>query len=159
MLWVTMSAPKFAGSEKVRVVPNATEQLMRTHLEFESKAFPPELFDSEDIDPTGFGRELAVWLTARFGELGYPAEEPILEDWGWCIPLSNEQFRLWLGCSAYGDGWLVFIGPSKPYVCRWFRKLDTQPAVARVADSLEQLLKTTGTISMRWWSDRESERK
>ena len=37
-------------------------------------------------------------------------------------------YRLWIGCGnyeEYPDGFLCFIEPSKPFVRKWFRKIDT----------------------------------
>lgn len=136
------------------------QQIMKTHLEFQSNAFPPEPGEEDETNPGIFGKALARWLSERFKENGYATTEPIAEDWGWYVPLANDPIKLWLGCSNYGDdSWLVFIEPSQPFIRQWLKKIDTKPVVARAADVLERLVRESGASSMRWWSDHDSGRK
>jgi hypothetical protein len=131
---------------------------MRTHIEFKSKLFPAEPGEDAQTNPGIFGKKLAEYLADWFSRNGFGVTGVIAEDWGWCVQLANDGFELFLGCGPYQEGedmWLVFIEPSKPYVRRWFKKIDTQPVVARVAEALEQSLTIDGVSSLRWWADSE----
>jgi hypothetical protein len=131
---------------------------MRTHLEFKSIRFEG---GPNSYNPEIHGARLAAFLDERFKSAGYSGGI-IEEDWGWMVNLSNDPFPLWLGCAGYEspDGWLVFIEPSKPFVRKWLRKIDAQPAVERVAVQLEKVLTEHGDATgLRWWSDEDSGRK
>ena len=131
---------------------------MRTHLEFRAPAFKG---GPNSINPEIDGSKLADFLDARFQELGYDGGVGE-EDWGWSVELRSAPFRTWLGCASYdddNDGWLVFIEPSKPFVRRWFRKLDARPIVDEVASHLERVLVDGGATDLRWWSDEDSGRR
>ena len=132
---------------------------MRTHLEFNADTFEYEL--GGDEDPMIVAKELAEFLAEKFQGRGYPADV-FAEDWGWMVSLGKQDFHLWLGCSSYGpySQWLVFIEPSQPFKRKLFRKIDTQPAVERVAGILETvLIENGGATGLRWWSDHDSGRK
>jgi hypothetical protein len=134
---------------------------VRTHLEFKSSLFVGDDNGANSYNPEIDGAKLADFLCEQFGALGYDTSV-IEEDWGWMISLAHDKFPLWLGSSSYGekDGWLVFIEPSKPFVRKWFSKVDTQPTVAKVASQLEQILVNKGdATSLNWWSDHDSGRK
>lgn len=71
---------------------------------FRSDMFAIEPGEDEETNPGIFGRKLAAWLRERFIEIGYPVEEVIAEDWGWCVMCSREPVLLWIGCGAEGNG-------------------------------------------------------
>jgi hypothetical protein len=50
-----------------------------------------------------YGRQLARWLREKFVSLGYPVEEVIAEDWGWCVMCQREPYKLWVGCVNLRD--------------------------------------------------------
>ena len=133
---------------------------MRTHLEFHAPMFEEPEGVGNTYNSDIQGAKLADFLAREFKMLGYPGVV-IEEDWGWMIDLAHNNIRTWLGCAAYGSSvdWLVFIEPSKPFVRRWFRKIDVQPAVARIADQLESIVVTKGSATgLKWWSDQDSGR-
>ena len=35
--------------------------------------------------------------------LGYPVEEVIAEDWGWCVMCTRDPALMWIGCGASED--------------------------------------------------------
>jgi hypothetical protein len=134
---------------------------MRTHLEFNASQFEEPEGVGNTYNPHIQGGKLADFLSAEFKELGYSGAI-IEEDWGWMIDLAKDEFPTWLGCASYASsvGWLVFIEPSKPFVRRWFKKIDTGPVVARIADQLEAIVTTKGgATDLNWWSDQDSGRK
>ena len=134
---------------------------MRTHLEFQSPAFDPEPGEDEATNPGIFGKRLAEFLAVEFAALGYAKPNVFAEDHGWWVELENPDFPLALICSSYVtlQNWVVQIEPSKPFVRKWFKRIDTTAEVAKVADQLETVLTTSGSASqLRWWDDRESGR-
>lgn len=65
--------------------------------------FPPYDGEEEQINPGLWGKRLAEFLRDNLGKEGFGTEEPIAEDWGWMVPVANEQFRLWIGCGHYQE--------------------------------------------------------
>jgi hypothetical protein len=132
---------------------------MRTHLEFRSSAFPAQPGEEGQINPGRWGKLLAEYLRGELTKRELPGGAPFTEDWGWCIPLDNKDFGLWVGCGnyeEYPDGFLCFIEPRKPYVRKLFSKISTVERVGQVAVALEAALKEhRGVHDMRWWSESE----
>jgi hypothetical protein len=134
---------------------------MRTHLEFHAAKFAEPEGVGNTYNPDIQGAKLAGFLSSEFKALGYSGAI-IEEDWGWMIDLANDEFPVWLGCASYAgpEDWLAFIEPSKPFVRRWFKKIDTRPTVAKVANLLEGVLTNKGgATGLNWWSDQDSGRK
>jgi hypothetical protein len=83
------------------------------------------------------------------------------EDWGWMVEIENQAFPLWIGCANY-DGteneFQCFIEPSKPFVRKWFSKIETGPIVEKLAEALEAVLLQSGKVSdLLWLSDDEAQ--
>lgn len=95
---------------------------MRTHVEFISDAFPgyEDEVSGETINPGVWGRRLAEFLAARLPEHGVAAGQPYAEDWGYEIPIANERFPMFVGCSNQlepgGNRFLCFVDPCKPEI-------------------------------------------
>ena len=68
-------------------------------------------------------------------------------------------YRLWIGCGnyeEYPDGFLCFTEPSKPFVRKWFRKIDTTDRLSAVSDALDAALRAhPGIHDLRCWSEDE----
>ena len=127
---------------------------MQAHVEFRSDRFPPVEGDDEEVNPGRYGKRLAEFIRRGLTERGIEAEEPRPEDWGWLVPVRNEQFRLWVGCGNYDeypDGFLCFIEPHERVIRKWFRKIDTTERVAAVRRALDDLLNTEGIREKKWW--------
>ncbi len=148
---------------------------MKTHLEFRSDAFPAQPGEEEEVNPGRWGRLLADYLSTELRARGFAGRGPFAEDWGWLIPLENEGFALWIGCGnierddeAFAvasdpdpvDQFLCFIEPSKPFVRKLFRKIDTTARVGELAAALEAALRAHPRVrQLRWWTDEELGRK
>ena|SRR6266496_2245036 len=134
---------------------------MKTHVEFRSDKFPPCEGEEKQINPGRWGKRLADFLVSGLKPHGFDVEEPFAEDWGWVVPITNERFRLWIGCGNYeeypeGDGFLCFIEPHKPVVRRWFRKIDTTERVIALQAAMQRLLSSEPSIrDIRWWTYEE----
>ena len=133
---------------------------MKTHVEFVSSEFPAEPGEDEQINPGRFGKNLAEYIAQHLPTYGFSVAAVGAEDWGWMAELTNSEFPLWVGCGNYEEfqnGFLCFIEPSKPFVRKLFRKVDTTATVTKLASALEALLVGSGKVSnLRWWSETEA---
>ena len=133
---------------------------LRTHVEFRSSAFPAEPGEEARINPGRWGVALARFLHVELAKRGMVASEAIAEDWGYCIPIENRDFKLRVGCGNYQefpDGFLCFINPSTPFVTKWFRRIDVRTKVTELADTLDEILISRLDIKdLRWWTPDES---
>lgn len=94
--------------------------------------FQSELFviDSTEDNETNlgiYGRQLAAWLRERFMQKGYPVEEVVAEDWGWCVICSRKPVLLWIGCGggSNGDEDMLPLAPNINWHC--FAEADSPP--------------------------------
>src|SRR5205807_2619964 len=90
---------------------------------------------------------------------GVPTEEPFAEDWGWVVPIANDDFGLWIGCGHYlenEDGYPCFIEPHTPFVRKFFRTINTPERVAALQQALDKILtEDVGIHSKQWWTHEE----
>ena len=128
---------------------------MRTHLVFRNAALTDP--DADDANPAG--AKLARLVADHLPVHGFPVKRVVQEDWGWAVVTDNPCFGLWIGCGADIDrpnGHLCFIEPSRPWIRRWFRRVDTTATIARLAAALETIAaEAAGTSELRWWSEDE----
>ena len=127
---------------------------MQTHVEFRSDRFPPVEGEDDAGNPGRHGKLLAQFVKRGLDERGLATDEPIAEDWGWCVPVKNEPFRLWVGCGnyeEYPDGFLCFIEPHKPVIWKSFKKIDTTERISAVRRALDDLLNAEGIRDKKWW--------
>lgn len=132
---------------------------MKTHVEFRSDKFPPYEGEEEEINPDLWGKRLGEYLKEKLLTEGIIIEELIPEDWGWCLSIKNEAFSMWIGCGHYQEypnGYLCFVEPSKPFIRKLLKKIDTTEQVGIVVKALDKILKSDGAISnIRWWDENE----
>jgi hypothetical protein len=128
---------------------------MKTQVEFRSERFPAYEGEQEQINPGLWGKRLAEYLQQKLRAEGTDVGEIYSEDWGWAIPIkNNERFATWIGCghqNGEDDEFLCFIEPSKPIVRKLFKKIDTTEAVRRLAAALDKILTSDPEIrDVRW---------
>jgi len=132
---------------------------MLTHVEFRSDEFPPYDYEDKQVNPNIFGKRLAEFLRDGLRIQGFDVDEPFSEDWGWVLDIANPGFRLSIGCAnypEYPDGFLCLIEPYKPFVRRWFRKIDTRESVGKLQQAMDKIL--AGNVRIRdkkWWTHQE----
>ena len=131
---------------------------MNNGVEFVSDAFPSYPGEDEEINPGIWGKRLAEYLVSALRERGIETKEIYAEDWGWEIPVVNEAFPIYIGCSNQlgpgGNHFLVIISPSKPTIrVGLFRKVETATDRSRVISALEQILVSNTEIKDVKWSD------
>ncbi len=134
---------------------------MRTQIQFQSTSFPPYESEAEQINPGVFGKRLADFLAENLPAQGFKVRCVGAEDWGWMVELENETFPLWIGCAndeAVENGFQCFIEPSKPFIRKWFKKIDTSSTVERLATAIESVLLGSGKVSqLRWLPENQTD--
>ena len=89
------------------------------------------------------GKRLAEYLAQKLAEKGIATEEMVAEDWGWYVPVRNEEFRLALCCGHQNgddDEFVCFTDPSTPIVKKFFKKIDATAQLTRLTEALQQIL-------------------
>ena len=129
---------------------------MLTYVEFRSDLFPADPDEDEAVNPGVYGRRLALFLAGELRGEGFICGQPFAEDWGWCIPIENDGFKLWIGCGSYSeypDGFLCFIEPHTPVIRKLFTKVDTRPRVEALQKAIDTVLSGRPLIrDKRWWT-------
>ena len=132
---------------------------MQTHVEFRSDRFPPYDGEEQQVNPGLWRKRLAEFLRDNLRTEGFASEEPIAEDWGWVVPITNEHFRLWIGCGnyeEYPDGFLCFIEPHTPFVRKLWKKIATEGRVTSLQRAMDKVLsEAAGIREKRWWTHDE----
>ena len=131
---------------------------MKTQVEFKSKKFPPYEYEEQQINPGLWGKRLAEYLSLKLTEKGIEAGQPVAEDWGWLVPIPNEEFPLAL-CCGHQDGaddeFLCFTEPGKPVVKKFFKKIDATPQLTVLTSVVDEILSTDPDITDIAWTDVE----
>jgi hypothetical protein len=125
---------------------------METAFLITSSSFSPtpaEL-DEEDADyinPGVFALELADFLARELELKGYTVRFRCQEDWGHWLELKHDgKYTLAVCCANTGetiDGKIehrVFLEPRKPFVRRFFKKIDVQRDVEKLFATLKGIL-------------------
>jgi hypothetical protein len=130
---------------------------------FKSSKFEIEPGEDEEINPQIYGRQLAAWLKLQLEESGYSVESIGKEDWGRCLMCARDPFMLWVGCGNMTDMelapddappkkedvvWHCFVKVEVFFWKRWFRKIDTSPAVSKLHTDLGRMLAADPQITL-----------
>jgi hypothetical protein len=131
---------------------------MKTQVTFRSKKFPPYDGEEEQINPGLWGKRLAEYLVDKLKRHGIEMEEIIAEDWGWYIPVKNEEFRLAICCGHQNgdeDEFLCFTDPATPIVRKLFKKIDATHELTGVVTAMEKILSSDPEITNVEWTEVE----
>jgi hypothetical protein len=132
---------------------------VQTYVEFRSDMFPAIDGEEAQVNPGLWGKRLADFLCENLRAEGFATGTPFAEDWGWVVPVVNEEFRLWIGCGhyqEYPDGFLCFIEPHKPFIRKLLKKIDTRERVSSLQRAMNKVLEENrGIRSIRWWTHEE----
>lgn len=129
---------------------------MAKMIEFTSTAFPADPDEEEVVNPGRYGRRLAQFLANELPRKGFETIAPDAEDWGWRVEIRNEDYPLWIGCGNVDetpDTFLCFVEPSRPFIRKWFRKIETGPKPEQLALAVYAVLAESGKVSNLVWTD------
>jgi len=131
---------------------------------FKSSKFEIEPGEDEEINSGMYGRQLARWLKQRLEDKGYRVEDIINEDWGRCLMCSRDPFLLWVGCGSVTDDeteqlgdrprtkdsivWHCFVTAEVHFWKRLFRRIETEPAVAKLYADLGAILRADPKVAI-----------
>jgi hypothetical protein len=131
---------------------------------FKSSKFEIEPSEDSGINPRIYGKQLAAWLKVHLEEYGHGVEDILNEDWGRCLMCQREPFLLWVGCGNVWDfdtaqpgdpppskesmTWHCFATAEVPFWKRMFRRIDTEPAVSKLNDTLGKILRAETDITI-----------
>ena len=132
---------------------------METHFLITSGEFvatPGELDDEHDdyINPGLYALAFADFLERELTQRGYPAKFRCQEDWGHWMELEHKgNFTLAVGCANTGediDGQSehrVWLSPDKPVIRKFFKKIDVQSDLEKLAATLREVLESSSAIN------------
>lgn len=131
---------------------------MQTQVEFTTDLFPELPGEAEESDNGFIGRGFAEWIRDKLPEHGQATDSDgiVAEDFGWLCYLENE-FPLWIGCNNHGENadggtsYTAMIVAEPPF--RFFRKIDTKPALTKAVDALKSLIESEPGIRDVSWID------
>ena len=122
-------------------------------LLFESSLFAAQPGEDALTNPGIFGRSLAHWLGQRLVSADFSEEDVIAEDFGWLVPVPNQDMGLYVACSSTGAAsgeWRVFAFAEAGIIGRLFKRQKPDELLvglyAKVKDTLEG---TTGIAKLR----------
>ncbi|WP_369915097.1 hypothetical protein AB8810_23095 [Xanthomonas sp. NCPPB 3005] len=124
---------------------------------FTSTLFEIERGEDAQLNPGRYGRQLALWLEARFAQLGY-ASEIVEEDWGYCVMLSRDPLLLWIGCGNMDEAdidaskdaivWRCFAVAEASLLQKLFRRPQTRGALQKLQAELHAVLDEEPEIAL-----------
>lgn len=131
---------------------------MQTQVEFRSAKFPAYPGEEDQLNPGLWGKRLAEYLAAELTARGLECGPPVAEDWGWLVPIRNDGFPLAL-CCGHQDGeddqFVCCTEPARPFVKKWFKRIDATPQLTRLTAALRDILAADPEIREVSWSEVE----
>jgi hypothetical protein len=111
-----------------------------------SELFEPRPGEDAETNPGRYGKALAEWISTALNARGVDVEGVIPEDWGWCVMVAREPFRLWIGCGNVEQDpmageltWHCFVeaeAPLRRFWEKWSRAAAMQTETARLGSLL-----------------------
>lgn len=131
---------------------------MKTQVEFRSSKFPACEGEEDELNPGLWGKRLAEYLVLKLSEKGIETGQMMAEDWGYYIPIPNDEFELAVGCGhQFGedDEFLCFTEPSSPVVKKFFKTIDASQQLARLTEAMQEILSSDPHIRDVVWTELE----
>jgi hypothetical protein len=66
-------------------------------------SLPPYEGEEAQINLGAWGKRLAESLCSGLRQEGFSPSDPVAEDWGWAIGISNTRFPFGIGCGSYPE--------------------------------------------------------
>ena len=122
--------------------------LEQVQVQFKSKKFESYNNETEGVNYSVgiFGKRLAEYLQKSLPRYGVIVAGIFAEDWGWCIEIAHdEKYFLSIRCANINENesnnrFLCFINPDKPYIRKWFKKIDVRDNIKKVSNALNTIL-------------------
>ena len=130
--------------------------MVKTQVTFRSAKFPAYEGEEGKTNPGVWGERLAQYLAAQLSGRGIATGSAIAEDWGWILPVQSDAFPTALCCGHQGgddDEFVVFTEPSKPFVRRGLKKIDTTVQLRELAAAVDAILAADSDITDVRWTD------
>ena len=118
-------------------------------LEFQSTAFPIEPGEDERTNPGIYGTNLAQWLASKLRERAVTADDPIPEDFGWCIPVASSPHQLYVACANAEDvkeGWRVYVFAEGGLLARFRGHDERTPMVVNLFAAVKAVLESSPEV-------------
>jgi hypothetical protein len=116
-------------------------------LMFQSSRFEPIPQEDELTSPGIYGRQLAEWVVSELPAQGYQAAGPVIpEDFGWCVPVVDEECSLYVACAndqqtpAVHGAWKAFVFAESSLMSRLFGQDSRPAAVASLFAAVRSIL-------------------
>lgn len=129
---------------------------------FKSTLFKVEPGEDEETNPCIYGKQFSEWLTTKLNENGYKGAVNDAEDWGWAVSCQSKPFYLFVACASFVDYdkepnpeyvpapdeviWQCFVSADKPLFRNPFKKLDVQPDIEKLQNTVFNILDATEEI-------------
>jgi hypothetical protein len=120
--------------------PNVCVQTDRFSAVVEGNAFRP-------------GREFASWVASALRARGESTDEIFPEDWGWCVPLQQAPYRLWVGCGIRDgtpDEWVAFAAAESGILNRLFGRNNSASRISELTALLRDALGSVPGVTRVW---------
>jgi hypothetical protein len=145
---------------------------MNKQVIFKSAAFPKyPNEDDELINSNCWGKRLAEWVRDASPKQGIQTGDLDCEDWGWRVEVKNEAFPLAVCCGVMDEfdeetgelasakegsdrlvQFTIFVAAEPTFIQRIFKRVKTEPAVAKIGDSLRALVESNPQITEVEWT-------
>ena len=126
-------------------------------IAFTTSFFPVEPGEDAPTNPGIYGRALAHWLAAELRRRGVAAEDPLAEDWGWCVTVKRRPLMVRVSCASVQGStteWQAFAFAERGPV-QWLRRSgDPAAEVRALRDHLAAIIPTIpGVRDIEWDHD------
>ncbi len=105
------------------------------------------------------GRFVAALLQMELPKKGFAVNTVGKEDWGWYVNLKKSHgYSSSIGCQYCFDengdyGLQCFVQPDKPFIWRWFHRINIASHTAALKQAIEDILRESGKVDGIYWSD------
>lgn len=129
---------------------------MKTFVEFRSSKFPSYDKKNGEVNPEIWGKRLAEYISQNLEKHGIKTLDIIAEDWGYYLPIQNEEARLALCCAnqnGENDKFIIFTDPKTPKIRKLLRTKDITPQLSRLIDAVREILENDPDIHDIGWQE------
>jgi hypothetical protein len=129
---------------------------MRFEVQFRSAGFPAYEKEETEVNPNRWGKRLVEFFSRGLQDQHLQTGEPYAEDWGWELPIKDEDVSVFIGCGNIDgttDSFLCFVESGRPKGLRWFKKVDNSKKLLAITEALDKVLRANPEIHDIQWDD------